>query len=138
MNTEEYIIRAFDGDAFISTTATAGYVNPAIWEKELLTYEKANLVVAPLGKFYNRVGVAGVTFNVEIGVTPTTAADVAETAAVSVDAFTKTQVIFTPTERGKAYEYSNKEKARTFINIAQEMTEELGYALAVKKDSLAI
>lgn len=138
MDSSEYIQKAFDANAFITSTTTAGYVNPEIWEKELLVYEKANLVVANLGKFYDRTNVAGDTFNVSVGVTPTAAADVAETTAVSVDAYTKTQVVFTPTERGKAYEVSNKELDRTFIPVMQEMSEELGYGLALKKDSLAI
>ena len=138
MDMTEYFQKAFDSDAFISTTTTAGYVNPTIWEKDLLTSEKQHLVVAPLGKFYDRTNVKGATFNVEIAVTPTAAIDTAETTAVGIDAFTKTQVTFTPTERTKGYEYSNKEEDRTFINIAQEMTAELAYGLALKKDTLAI
>ncbi len=134
----ELIQKAFDSNAFITSTTSAGYVNPEIWERELLAYEKANLVVAPLGKSYDRTNVAGDTFNITVGVAPSVASAVAETDSVAIQAFEKTQVVFTPTEYGTAYEYSNKEADRTFINLAREMTEQLGYALALKKDSLAI
>lgn len=136
MDTREFIQRAFDSNAFLTSTTTAGYVNPEIWEKELLVHVKANLVMAQLGKNYNmRGGANGDTLNVTVGVEPTAAAAVAESASVAIQAYEKTQVIFTPSERGTAYQMSNKERDRTFIDLMSDMVQQLGYALAKRVDT---
>jgi len=139
MDSREFISKAYDGNAFTTSETTAGYINPEIWSKQLLEHEKAKLVVAPLGKQYtDLLDKPGDTLNVTVGVTPADAADVAESDDVSITAFEKTQVVFSPSERGAAYQLTNKEKSRSFIHLAADMAMQLGYQLAAKKDTLAI
>jgi len=136
MDMRDFIQKAYDASAFTTATTTAGYVNPIIWEKELLVHVKANLVMANLGKTYDmRGGDMGKQLNVTVGVEPTAAAAVAESVSVAVQAYEKTQVVFTPSERGTAYQLTNKQKDRTFIPLMQDMIAQLGYALAKRVDS---
>jgi N4-gp56 family major capsid protein len=136
MDARDFIQKAYDSDAFTTAQTTAGYVNPEIWEKELLVHVKANLVVSNLGKQYDmRGGNMGDTLNVTVGVEPTAASDVDESASVAIQAYEKTQVVFSPSERGTAYQMTNKEKDRTFIPLMEDMISQLGYALAKKLDS---
>jgi len=139
MEAKEFIAKAWTSDAFKVTDTSAGYINPEIWNKEVLEHVKANLVVAPLGKQYtDLLNKEGDTLNVTVSVEPTAASAVVETVAVNVVAYTKTQVVFTPTEYGAAYQLTNKEKNRSFINLMQDMTAQLGYALALEKDTLCV
>ena len=136
MDARDFIQKAYDSNAFTTATTTAGYVNPEIWEKELLVHVKANLVMANLAKNYDmRGGDMGDTLNITVGVEPTAASAVDESASVSVQAYEKTQVIFSPSEKGTAYQMTNKERDRTFIPLMQDMITQLGYALAKKVDS---
>ncbi len=136
MEQKEFVQRAYDANAFTTATATAGYVNPEIWEKELLVHVKSKLVMANLGKNYDmRGGDNGDVLHVTVGVEPTEAAAVAESADVAVQAYTKTTIAFTPSEKGTAYQMTNKEKDRTFISLMQDMVEQLGYALSKKVDT---
>jgi N4-gp56 family major capsid protein len=136
MDTRDFVQKAYDSNAFTTGATSAGYINPEIWDKQLLEHVKANLVLANLGKMYDmRGGAMGDTLNITIGVEPSAAAAVAESASVAVDAFAKTQVVFSPSERGKAYQLTNKEKDRTFIDLMSDMMAQLGYSLALKVDS---
>ena len=136
MDAREFIQKSYDANAFTTATTTAGYVNPIVWEKELLVHVKANLVMANLVKNYDmRGGDMGKQLNVTVGVEPTAAAAVAESAAVAVQAYEKTQVVFTPSERGVAYQMTNKERDRTFIPLMQDMIAQLGYAIAKRVDT---
>jgi len=136
MDSRDFIQKAYDSNAFTTAQTTAGYVNPEIWEKQLLVHVKSNLVLANLGRNYDmRGGNNGDTLHVTIGVEPTTAAAVAEDASVAVQAYEKTTIAFNPSERGTAYQMTNKEKDRTFISLMQDMVEQLGYALAKRVDT---
>jgi len=139
MDARDFVQKAYDGNAFTTSQASAGYINPEIWNKEILAHVEANLVVARLGKQYtDLLNKPGDTLNITVGVEPAAASAVAESASVTVSAYTKTQVIFTPSEYGAAYQLTNKEKSRPFYNIMQDMVAELGYKLALKKDSVAV
>lgn len=135
MDTREIINHAFDGNAFLTSETSAGYVNPELWEKETLGYLKGNLVLEKLGKVYDRTNVAGDTFNVTVGVAPSTAVAVAETVAVTYQDFTKTQVVFSPSEGASGMQVSQKELDRAFIPVMNEMVEQLGYAMAIMIDT---
>ena len=139
MEASEFIAKAYDANAFTTAQASAGYINPEIWNKEVLAHVKANLVVAPLGKVYNDLlDKPGDTLNITVGVEPAAGAAVAESDAVTITAFQKTQVVFSPSEYGAAYQLTNKEKSRSFINLMQDMTAQLGYQLALKKDTVCV
>lgn len=135
MDRTEFIQHAFDANAFTTFETTAGYVNPEIWEKDTLSYVKANLVMEQLGKVYDRTAVAGDTFNITVGVAPTAAAAVVETNAVAYFEFTKTQAQFAPSEKAIAYQVSQKELDRTFLNTMQELIEQIGYGIALAIDT---
>lgn len=139
MDVKSFISKAYDANAFTTAQTSAGYINPEIWNKEVLRHVEENLVVAPLGKQYNDLlNKPGDTLNITVGVEPAAAAAVAESAAVSITALTKTQVTFTPSEYGAAYQLTNKEKDRAFIDLMQDMTAQLGYQLALKKDDVCV
>jgi N4-gp56 family major capsid protein len=136
MDMKNFIQKAYDANAFTTAQTTAGYVNPEIWEKELLVHTKANLVLANLAKNYDmRGGANGDTLNVTVGVEPSAASAVLESVSVTVQAYEKTTVIFSPGEKGTAYQMTNKERDRTFIPLMQDMIAQLGYALAKKVDT---
>jgi N4-gp56 family major capsid protein len=135
----ELIKNAIDSNAFISTTTTAGYINPEVWNRQVLRHVEEVVVVSPLAKVYDDIlGAAGDTINVTIDVEPTAASALTETTAVTIDAMTNTQVVFTPTEYGAAYQLSDKEARRAFYDVAGNMAKKLGYRLAVKRESAAI
>lgn len=139
MEASEFIAKAYDANAFTTAQTSAGYINPEIWNKEVLVHVKENLVVAPLGKNYtDLLDKPGDTLNITVGVEPAAAASVAESSAVSITDYEKTQVVFSPSEYGAAYQLTNKEKSRSFINLMQDMTAQLGYQLALKKDDVCI
>ena len=139
MDVRDFISKAYDANAFTTVQTSAGYINPEIWNKEVLRHVEANLVVAPLGKQYtDLLNKPGDTLNITIGVEPAAAAAVAESASVSITAYQKTQIVFTPSEYGAAYQLTNKEKDRAFINVMQDMTAQLGYQLALAKDTLLV
>lgn len=142
LSTKDIIMNAIDSSAFMGTGASttyAGYVNPTYWDRQLLTFLEANLVVAQMAKVYDTLlGQDGATLNVQIDVAPTAAAAVAESADVTISAITYSQVTFTPTEYAKGYAISDKEARRAFIDVMSNMTKKIGYALALERDTLAV
>lgn len=137
MNKKEFIARAIDSNAFDSADAYATVVNPAIWDTRLRDYQEKGII------FLNHVEVfdfrsPGRDYTVTIDAAPTAAAAVAETDAVAIQPITNRQVTFTPTEYGTAMQTTKKELVRAFYSVMDNMTKKLGYALALKKDSLGI
>lgn len=138
MNAETMVTNAIDGNGFISTTTSAGYINPEYWNRELLNHVEETVILQSFGKVYDDIlNQDGASFNVTIGVEPSAAAALVETTDVSISEYTKTQVVFTPTEYGAAYQLSDKEARRAFFDVAQDMTKELGYSLALKRETFA-
>lgn len=139
MNKQELILNAIDSNGFQSTATAAGYINPTVWNTQLLQFLEANLVVARLAKVYNDIlGAPGSTLNVTVNATPVAAAAVDQSADVSVTAYAVTQVTFTPTEYAFAYALSDKEARRAFYDVATDMARKCGYALALERDTLAV
>jgi len=142
MDAREFIAKTaagYESNAFTTSETSAGYINPEIWNKEVLKFLREKLVVAPLGKIYNDLkNKPGDVVNITISSTPSAAAAVAESDQVAITAYEKTQVVFTPTEYGAAYQLTNKEKTRSFINLMQDMTQQLGYQLALLKDDTCV
>jgi N4-gp56 family major capsid protein len=133
------IKNAIDANAFISTTTSAGYVNPAYWNRQLLVFLEENLNVTQFAKVYDDIlGQDGSSLNVTIDVTPTAAAAVAETTLVPISAQAHLQVIFTPTEYAKAYQLSDKQARRSWVDQMTNMTKKLGYALALGREQTAV
>jgi len=137
MNKRELIVRAIDSNAFVSTDQYATVVNPKIWDTKLRDYEEQNII------FTNHVTTfdfrsPGRDYTVTIDAAPTAAAAVAETNAVAIQPITNRQVVFTPTEYGSAMQTTRKELVRAFFNVMENMSKKLGYALALKKDSLGV
>lgn len=138
MNKREFIKRALDtSNAFISTDSEAVAVNPNIWDFRLRDYEEKNLVITPQAEQFDFRG-PGVDYKVTIDEAPSAAAALVETDDVSISSFSTRNVTFTPTEYGAAYQLTRKEAVRAFFNVAERMVKKLGYALAQKKDGLAV
>jgi len=138
---ERYTIvkNAIDASGFQSTATAAGYINPDIWNTTLLNYETSNLIVAQFGRMYNDLlNQPGEVLNVSVDAEPTSASALTESTDVTIDTLTFTQLTFTPTEYGAAYEVSDKEARRSFFSLMENITKKLGYRLAKKKDTIVI
>jgi len=134
---KDFLKRAMDSDAFAVTDSSASVVNPKIWDKNVLNYAEANLIVAGLGENYDFRG-PGSDLQVTIDAAPTAAADLTESVDVAIDAISYSSVTFTPEERGAAYQLTDKEARRAFFSVMQNMTKKLGYRYALKMDTLAV
>jgi len=136
---EEIISRAIDSNGFMTSASSASYINPEVWNKEILRFQESQLVVTKLGKTYkDLMANPGDTLNITVDAEPTEAGALTESTDVSITALTFSQVQFTPTEYGKAYQLHDKERRRTFMDLMQNVTMKLGYALALKKEKLVI
>lgn len=139
MNTKELVMNAIDSDGFQTTTASAGYINPELWNRQVLKMVEDTIVVAGYAKVYDDIlGAPGDSFNVTINSAPSAATAVAESDDVSISTYAVTTVQFSPTEYAAAYNLSDKEARRGFYNIAQDMIQKLGYSLALKRETAAI
>lgn len=140
MNKETIIMNAIGSNGFTTDETTAGYINPTYWNRQLLAFLEERLVVANQAKVYDDIlGQDGSSFKVTIDAVPTAAAAVSETDDVTVSAFeTMSQVTFTPSEYAKAYQMSDKQARRGFIDTMSNMTRKIAYALALKRDDTAV
>lgn len=121
----------------LSESSEAQAVNPNIWDRRLREYQEANLVFTPLCEQFDFRG-DGVDYKVTIDEAPSAASELTETADMSIVAFSTRNQTFTPTEYGAAYQVTRKEAVRAFFNVADRMVKKIGYAMALKKDSLGI
>jgi len=137
MDKQAFIKRAIDSNAFVSTNTYATAVNPKVWDTDLRAYQEKNIVYTNHTTMFD-FRMPGRDYTVTIDAAPTAAAEVAETAAVTIQPLTNRQVTFTPTEYGSAMQTTRKELARAFFPVMENMVKKLGYALALKKDSLGV
>ncbi len=139
MNKVELVKNAIDSNGFQSTATAAGYINPEVWNTQVLRHVEDTIIVSRYAKVYNDIlGAPGDTVNITINAAPSAAAAVAESADVTVSAYSVTQVVFTPSEYAAAYSLSDKQSRRAFYDVASDMTSKLGYSLALKRDTLAV
>lgn len=133
-------MNAIGSNGFTTDDTTATYINPTYWNNQLLAFLEARLVVADKAKVYDDIlGQDGSSLKVTVDAAPTAASAVAESVDVTVDAFeTMAQVTFTPSEYAKAYQLSDKEARRGFINAMTNMTRKIAYAMALERDTLAV
>lgn len=142
MDKTELIKNAISANGFQlggASATSAGYVNPDIWNNKLLDFQRENLVVAKLARVYNDLlNVPGEVLNVSVDAEPTAASALTETSDVTIDALSFTQVVFTPSEYGAAYQVSDKEARRAFFDLMSNITQKLGYRMALKKEKFVI
>jgi len=139
MEFKEFVLNAIDSDGFQSTATAAGYINPEIWNRQVLRFVEDTIIVASYAKVYNDIlGAPGDTLNVTINSAPLSASAVDESADVLISPYAVTQVVFTPTEYAFAYAISDKQARRAFYDVANDMSAKIGYALALKRDTAAI
>ena len=139
INKQDLVMNAIDSNGFQPSATAAGYINPTLWNTQVLQFLEANLVVARLAKVYNDLlGAPGSSVNITINSTPLAASAVATSDDVTVSAYAVTQVTFTPTEYGFAYALHDTEARRAFYDVATDMARKIGYALALKRDTLAV
>ena len=136
---DEIVMNALDSNAFKSTNTAAGYINPTLWNREVLRHLEDTIIVSREAKVYDDLlNMPGSSLNVTINSAPTVAAAVAETAPVVIKAYAVTQVTFTPSEYFDAYQLTDKEARRGFYAVAQDMVAKIGYSLALLRDTTAI
>ena len=135
----ELVEKAIDSSGFQTTAGSASYVNPTMWNTMLLEHAESQLVVAKLGRVYNDLlNRPGEVLNVSIDAEPTEASALTESSDVSIDTLSFTQVVFTPTEYGAAYQVSDKQARRSFFDMMQNIVKKLGYRMALKKEKLVV
>jgi len=135
MTNEKMVAKALETNAFQSTATSAGYINPTLWVRQIQDFARARLVMEPLGKVNtDLMGQAGTSLNVQFGAAITAAA-LTESTAMTPSAITYTQVSHTPTEYGVAVSLTRKERIRAINDIMMEKTADMGYALALLKDT---
>jgi hypothetical protein len=137
MSKIEFLKRAVDTSAFVSDNAYATVVNPSVWDNMLREYQEKNIIYTNHCTMFD-FRAPGRDYTVTIDAAPTSAADLAETAAVAIQPITNRQVTFTPSERGTAMQTTRKELARAFFPVMENMTKKLAYALALRKDTVGI
>jgi HK97 family phage major capsid protein len=128
----------FAGNAFITSQSAAVAVNPQLWDTQLRDYQEANLIYTKVGVTQYDFRKPGRSWTVTIDGTPTTAADLVETNAVSVQAISNRQVTFNPVERGVAFEVSKNELEDAFFPVMENITKKIAYALALRKDTVGV
>jgi N4-gp56 family major capsid protein len=139
MDFKTLVMNAIDSNGFQSTATAAGYINPELWNREVLKHVEDTLVVARYAKVYNDIlGAPGDAFNVTIGAEPAAASSVQESADVTISAYSVTTVQFVPTEYALGYQLHDKEARRAFYDVAGDMAANIGYALAKNRDTLAL
>lgn len=130
--------RAFDSDAFTYVGNSYGQaVAPAMYDEQVMEYQKKELVVAPLGRQID-FRKPGHSLTVTVDGAPTAASALVETNASSVQAITNRQVTFTPSEYGVEFQASYTEIEDGFLPFMENATEKIGYSLAAKKDAVAL
>jgi N4-gp56 family major capsid protein len=135
----EIVDRAIDANGFQSTAASAGYINPEIWNKDVLRFKESQLVITKLGRVYKDLdAMPGDTLNITVDGDAAEASALTESSDADISALTMTQVQFTPTEYGVAYQVSDKERRRTFMDLMGNITQKIGYGLALKMEKLVI
>jgi hypothetical protein len=135
---KELLKKAFDANAWIYTGNAEGQaVAPAKYDEMVRDYQSKALVVAPLGEQFDFTQ-PGSSWTVTIDEAPTAAALTSETDAAAVSAITNRQVTFTPIEYTKKYEASYTEMEDGFLKFMENASKKIGYALAVKKDEVAL
>lgn len=139
MDKFELVQKAIDSSGFQTSAASAAYINPEIWNTQLLEHEESQLVVAKLARVYNDLlNRPGDTLDVAVDAEPTAASALTESSDVSIDTLTFTQIQFSPTEYGAAYQVSDKEARRSFFDLMGNIVKKLGYRMALKKETAAI
>lgn len=134
---KEFIQYAIDANALTSTSAAGTALNPKIWDYMVRDFAEENLVMTQLSEVVD-FRKPGVDLTVTFDIAPTAADELAETAAITITADSVRQVTFTPTEYGKGFAVTQKEMNRSFADTMSRFSKKLGYALAKKKDALAI
>lgn len=137
--TYEIIKNAIGANGFVSTDVSAVYVSPSYWNRQVLQFLEARLVLVPFAKVYDDIlGQDGSSLTVTIDATPTAAAAVAETDDVTISTQSHGQVVFTPTEYAKGFQLHDKVARRSFVDQMNNMSQKIGYALALARDSAAV
>lgn len=133
--TELMVAKALESNSFNTGEASADYINPELWVRQIEDFAKSKLVMAPLGKELNDLlGQAGDTLNEQFN-SEISASDLTESTAITPESFSYTQVTYSPSEVGTAVALTRKESVRSIQDIMQEKTRDMGYALAKKKDT---
>lgn len=132
-------MNAIDSSGFQPNATAAGYINPTVWNRQVLDFLQEALVVSKLGKTYDDIlGSPGATLNVTINSTPLAASATDTSADASVSAYAVTQVTFTPSEYTFRYQLHDAEARRAFYDVQMDMSRKIGYALALALDDDAV
>lgn len=138
METLELIKRAYAANTFETSQTEAGYVNPEYWDRAVLDHVRTNTVALQFGRDRSSLMGDGDAYNITVLSEPASASSVAESASVAVVEWAPTTAVLTPTEYGIAYSITDKEMRRAFLEVMNQMVQDLGYGLGKKADALVI
>jgi len=139
MDARELIQKAYDSNAFTTAQTAAGYVNPEVWNRRVMDYLEQAMVVAPLAMQVDDLkGKPGDKVYKTINGTPTAAIATAESVAATVQAISFTQVAFEPSEYTVAFQVTDKESRRSFVDMMNDVTRKIGYSLALSVDDACV
>lgn len=129
---------ATSANAYLSTATSADYVNPQLWAEAIEQVAREAQVMVPLGVTDTRaLGRSGEQINIAKN-QAFTAAALTEGTATPVTALAYDQVTVTFGEYGLAKQISNLELSYGLAAVYNDVTMNMGTALAEKKDDVII
>lgn len=127
---------ATSANAFLSTATSAAYLNPTVWSEAIEQVAREATIMAPLGVIDNRaVGTAMAQINIAKN-QAFTAAALTEGTATPVTALAYDQVTVTFAEYGLAKQVSELELSYGLSGVFNDITQNMGLALAELKDGM--
>lgn len=135
MEQRSIIKKAYDANAFTAVTGASSGINPKYWNREVLSAENKAYVLTNEGKVYSDLlNKDGPSFTVSIRGVAVKADATDEDTDADVKARAYTYVTFTPSEYTVAYQLTNKEKVRSFINLMADISMDIGIGLGLAKE----
>ena len=129
---------ATSANAYLSTAGSAAYINPTLWSERIEQVARENVVMPPLGVQDNRaLGSSGVQINIAKN-QAFTAATLTEGTATPVTTLAFNQVTVTFVEYGLAKQVGIQELSYGLKSMFNDITMNMGTALAEKKDDVII
>ena len=131
---EKLLLRALSTTTFSTSKDATSWLNPLLWSRKIEDFARANLVVAPLGvqntELLTRPGEA-IRIAKDAAIT---AAAVADSTSLALQALSYSGITVTPQEYGGAFAITRAELDRAMANLVNEKASNAGYALAKVKD----
>lgn len=129
---------ATSANAYLSSASDSSYINPQIWSEAIEQVARESTIMVPLGVTDTRaLGTSGVQINIAKN-QAFTAISLTEGTATPVSSIAWNQVTVTFGEYGLAKQVSELELSYGLSAVFNDITMNMGMALAEKKDAVII